>query len=347
MQRSLSCLLWLLWLSSPATTITASDVDAHVVDLAGLKEAVAFATAAHHHSPADTPMTTVEVLATEIDFEAGDEILIPAGVRVSLVSTHNPVLYGGGVTRFFTVEGELEIEGVSLVNGLAQHGGAVSVATNGTLKLSRSTLSYNRAVQQEASGRRVHSVWGEGGAVYCAGTLHVRDTKFEANAGRGGALWLGDASLPTGQATAAIYHSSFTGNKSPKGVAGAIANYGQTAITRSFFKGNVAGTAGGAIYSDDSSGDGATTTLTVHGSAFETNSAGFGMSEDVTIRGGTFAGDETCVACEDSRAAIGLKSGYCEELTRGDECTGCTSTAYQCALAKGNGATFHMTSLWW
>ena len=45
------------------------------------------------------------------------ELEVPDGRKVKIGSTHHAVLTGGGITRFFTVAGDLTLSGLTLKNG--------------------------------------------------------------------------------------------------------------------------------------------------------------------------------------------------------------------------------------
>jgi hypothetical protein len=298
---------------------------------------------------ANESIAIIDVTAN-LEFPSAEyELLIPAGRKVKIESTHHAVLTGGGITRFFTVAGDLTLSGLTLRNGRSDQGGAVSVTETGSLAVLYCTFSYNRAMTKEFATKPrwqkedpVKFIWGEGGAIRFVGkVLTVEFSTFQSNDGIGGAIWSGDADSPSTASVLLATDTTFDGNKSPDGFGGAVVNHGKATLTRCLFKTNFAKTSAGAVYSGTPKAPVEESLLELHGSAFTDNTAEYGyMSNDVAIRGGNSAGDLSCGACEAVRTDGGLANGFCEAL----KCTGCPTNSdgthesgwYQCAVGKGS-----------
>jgi hypothetical protein len=277
------------------------------------------------------------------------ELEVPDGRKVKIGSTHHAVLTGGGITRFFTVAGDLTLSGLTLKNGRAEHGGAVYVTATGSLATLYCTFSYNRAMVKEFTSKprwqkedNVKYIWGEGGAIRFLGKLlTVEFSTFTSNDGVGGAIWSGDSDSPAAATQLLATDTTFDGNKSPDSFGGGVVSHAKASLVRCLFKDNFAKTSAGAVYSGSPKVPVDEALLELHGSAFAGNVAEYGyMSNDVAIRGGSSAGDLSCGACEAVRTDGGLTNGFCEAL----KCTGCPTNAdgthesawYQCSMAKGS-----------
>jgi len=304
--------------------------------LADLKGAVA---------NASIPM--IDVVGEHV-FAAGDEITVPAGRTVTIFSTGNGVLTGGGVgsSRFFSVEGTLTLENLSLLGGVAADGGAVLVEASGSLTVVSCTMSYNRAVTKSIPSPQMPKSeilqdYGYGGAIFSKGALVVEGSKFAGNNGIGGAIAVGDPTLPEASASATVTATAFEANKSPSSQAGAIANFASTDVTRCMFSANYASTVGGALYSSNPKG-GDAAKLVVTGSSFSANKVDAHETkiintQDVYINSGSSVGDTDCAACEAARKSGGLPApGFCSKLNganMGDD----GEPFYQCSIAPGEG----------
>ena len=171
---------------------------------------------------------------------------------------------GGGSTSLFQVNGgaELVLDGMTLQNGNATHGGAID--NLGTLTVTSSTFSGNSATH--------------GGAIDSDGTLTVATSTFSGNS----ATDFGGAILNDG-GTLTVATSTFSGNSGDWG--GVISNLGTVTVASSTFSDNSADR-GGAIFSSD--------TLTVASSTFSVNSANIAggaifSSDTLTVTSSTFS----------------------------------------------------------
>jgi len=294
---------------------------------------------------ASVPM--VDIVGEHV-FMAGDEITVPLGRTLTIYSTGNSVLTGGGAgaTRFFTVQGSLTLENLSLQGGVAANGGAVLVEPSGSLTLVSCTMEYNRALtksipEPEMPKSKIVEDYGLGGAVFSKGTLVVENSKFAGNNGIGGAIAVGDPTQPEVSASATISHTAFEANKSPSSQAGAVANYGSTDVTRCYFGNNYAFTVGGALYSSNPTGTG-NAKLAVTGSSFSANKVDahetkIVNTQDVYVNSGSSVGDADCAACEAARKAGGLPPpGKCSKLN-GANMGEAGEPFYQCSIAPGKG----------
>ena len=264
--------------------------------LAELKAAVA---------NASIPM--IDVIGEHV-FLAGDEITVPEGRTVTIFSTGSAVLTGGGAgaSRFFSVEGALTLESLSLLGGVAADGGAVLVEPTGSLTVVSCTMSYNRAVTKSIPlptmpKSTIVQDYGYGGAIFSKGTLVVEHSKFAGNNGIGGAIAVGDPTLPEASGSAAITNTAFEANKSPHSQAGALANFASTDVTRCMFSANYAFTVGGALYSSNPKG-GEAAKLVVTGSSFSANKVDahetkIKNTQDVYVKSGSSIGDADWCVC--------------------------------------------------
>lgn len=144
------------------------------------------------------------------------------------------------------------------------NGGAIALA-DGTLKITRTTFSANKALDGGAvqlgggSALIEHSTFsgnqaGYGGALEDDGAqFDIRTTTFSSNTSNndGGAIWLlfGSAS-----GTSSVDQSQFTGNKATNTGGAAINCYSGANnalnVLNSSFSGNISGGHGGAVYAD-------------------------------------------------------------------------------------------------
>ena len=221
--------------------------------------------------------------------------MLPAVNSTVILEGKGFTISGGFQFQIFVIEkGELWLNEVTLSNGYAGWGGAIS--NEGLVRISNSVFNGNYADYQ-------------GGAVYSEGELQVRDSTFDRNyAGYGGAVQISGVGL--------IDSVDFTNNEAQFG-GGAIdiglvdtstAVYPEVAILNSRFSGNIAGW-GGALLAEGA--------LSITGSAFSRNEAddggafyGWGIL-DANIRNTTFAHNQAL----DEGGAIYADSTYGDEDT--------------------------------
>ena len=157
----------------------------------------------------------------------------------------------------------------SVSNG---QGGAIGIATHGTVLVKDSKLSGNSASDiggafggngkaAISSCRIENNVAKHGGAVGCYNAISITESKIQANSAEyGGGIVCTGGEMK-------VQNCAFIGNRA-KSNGGAIYNYGKMDIERSSFSDNVAQVDGGAIEHARS------TDLAVVNSTFSANSAG-------------------------------------------------------------------------
>lgn len=211
----------------------------------GLPEAVAF----HSSLGATATLTLNSPLPT-----------LTNTVSLTIDGANRITIHASGMPSFFRVLGINS--GASLtLNQLTISGGDAysctnepeggGILNNGTLSISNSTFSGNRAGNHCYFNVNTDGYWGNGGAVYnsAGGNLTISNSLFSGNdAGKsGGAVYNGG--------TMFVSASSFIDNSGPfwDGAVGggAIRNTGTLTVINSTFSGNVSKTNGngGAIYS--------------------------------------------------------------------------------------------------
>ncbi len=174
---------------------------------------------------------------------------------------------------WITTNAFVAVKGLTIqhaVNGISGNGGAIRNNRGGTLTITESKFSDDRA-KGDGGGAIAN---GDGGS----GTVTITQSIFTGNTASlgngGGAIANGDG----GSGTVTISDSTFTGNHaSDPGVpedGGAIDNgdggSGTVTITNSTFSGNRSTNDGGAIDNGDTTGEG---TVTITGSTFTGNRA--------------------------------------------------------------------------
>jgi predicted outer membrane repeat protein len=160
------------------------------------------------------------------------ELTIPAGRSITIDGGDLVTLSGGEANRLFNVAAgaELTLQHLTLLAGVAPHGGAILNA--GTLTLVETRLRDNRANDPEGSGGAISNQ---------AGTVQIVAGTFLNNRanGRGGAIANHDGAL-------SVADSLFERNQAVDG--GAINSTGMLTITNGAMLENLAdGGAGGAI----------------------------------------------------------------------------------------------------
>ncbi|WP_339732882.1 choice-of-anchor Q domain-containing protein [uncultured Gimesia sp.] len=248
----------------------------------------------------------------------GDEILIHEDLSITGLGADQLTLDGNGDSRIFRIDDgvantdiTVEISGLTLANGSADHGGAI-YSFYADLSIVNSKLTGNTAVGTAEEE-------GHGAGIYQSlGSLTVDTTEFSYNkaigeGGQGGGIYLSQTSQATitnatftsnsaftggaisrvsGSLT--IEHSEFTENHSTSGFGGGALylSGGSTQVIDSTFTENVAQTNGGAISLF-------TGELTVSASTFtENRSSGIGGgvyigSTDVIIQESTFTSNQS------------------------------------------------------
>ena len=110
---------------------------------------------------------------SRLDLDRSDPFLIGQGVRIDISARSSSssglrrlntavsriVLDGRGASRLFDVRGELHLEGIELINGRAQQGGALFIFSGGSVTLDNSRISNSVAVGTsfgDADGGAVH-----------------------------------------------------------------------------------------------------------------------------------------------------------------------------------------------
>ncbi|WP_298523334.1 right-handed parallel beta-helix repeat-containing protein, partial [uncultured Methanobrevibacter sp.] len=204
--------------------------------------------AVKNHASIENYGTLVINNCTFDSFETG-EIIHNSGLlnilnsTFSLNSVNNAVVWNDADLVIDTVEFSYNIVNTSSV--VYTNGAADIVASNftgnynfgnGGAIYNAKSLSVKDTVFSENEGM-------DGGAVYNAGTLQVLNCTFEDNSanGYGGAIYNWNE--------ANIFNSTFTGSSSEKD-GGAIYNNNQMTVDNSTFVGNTATGKGGAIYSN-------------------------------------------------------------------------------------------------
>ena len=194
-------------------------------------------------------------LATQtITLSSGQLELTEAGAA-NLTTISGPAgginVSGNDASRIFSVNGGVfaMIDGLTLIDGIADQGGAIFNA--GDLTVLNSVFRENVA---DPAGTSI------GGAISSLGPLKLENTLFHLNEGA-----LGGAINSSGELT--VTTSSFSGNKSTFN-GGALRVFGDTSITASTFSNNEASNGGGGLINH---GD-----LKVNNSTFAFNTAAEG-----------------------------------------------------------------------
>ena len=231
---------------------------------------------------------------------AGGAIFAAAGTSVTVldaVLSNNAAPFGGAV---FT-EGAFSAEGVQFVgNAASDHGGGVSVGPAGTVTLTNSTLTNNRAglggggVANQDGTVTLDGITIEGGdainggALFGAGTFTLRNSTIQNNrANNGGGFLVFDPN-----STVNVIRSAILGNNASF-AAGGLVDVGVPAnVVSSTIAGNTStGTAGGI----HNLGHLTLTNSTVSGNTAAGDAAGIGNEQffpganSLVIRNGTVA----------------------------------------------------------
>ncbi len=205
-----------------------------------------------------------------------------------------------GLSTFVVDAGAaVRITGMTITHGITnQYGSGGGINNNGTLALSRTTISnsstgtlgggiYNTgALTVSHSTISGDTDWvGDGGGIYNTGTLTVSHSTISGNLafyhGSGGGIY--------NAGTLTVSQSTISDNLGGDG--GGIVNTGTLTVRRSTFTGNLAGSSGGAIYND------AAGTLTVSHTTISRNSAtaggGIGNAGAATVSHTTITGNSS------------------------------------------------------
>jgi predicted outer membrane repeat protein len=170
---------------------------------------------------------------------------------LTIIGQGRVTISGGGTVRVIRVglNVTLNLDGMTIANGLAARGGGIN--NFGTLTVTNSTFSGNRTTGFNAGGAIFNGLTltvtnstfsgnsaEEGGGIGNYGTATVTNSTFSGNSATvGGAIFNGF--------TLTVTNSTFSGNSATSG--GGIYNYRNITITNSTFSGNSA-TSGGGIY---------------------------------------------------------------------------------------------------
>ena len=211
------------------------------------------------------------------------------------------VIDGGGIDRIFDIYSDIEIRGVSVLNGDSSTGagGGIHIRSAGGLSLADSTVSGNQSLNS-------------GGGIWNQGTLVLNNTIVaNNNAASGGGGGLQNEGLLTlmnstgsgnkarnpgagiasgGGTTAVVVNSTISGNSTDaNGLAGGIYNGGTFTLTNSTVTGNGAAI-GGGIFNTNLGAFNVKNTIVAGNSA---TSSGPNCSGPLTSQGHNLVGDDT------------------------------------------------------
>ena len=239
---------------------------------------------------------TVNLTAALPDLSSNIEIVGPGADQFTVTRPDTAEHF-----RIFTVTGDttvVTISGMTISNGNTlglddSRGGGISNVDNGTLTITDSIISGNKAEDDGAirnlgtlevsnSTLSGNTSNGTAGGIYNdnGATATVSDSTFSGNsAPNGGGIFNSGGTLE-------VNNSTFSGNRSTVDYGGAIANgsFSTATVSDSTFSGNSAATEGGAIRNDG--------TLEVNNCTFSENSAPNG--------GGLWQGSQTSLTVTDS-----------------------------------------------
>jgi hypothetical protein len=254
-----------------------------------------------------TPQTACKTIGHAISLaHSGDSVRVaPATYTENLTISVNLKLVGSGasttiidggsagtVVTIPTANAHVALSNITIRNGHASQGGGVY--NTGTLAITNSTLSANRAAASVASG----------GGIFNSGTLTINKGTLSGNIAEGGYLGSGGGIASGGTLT--INNTTVSGNNAGaarEAFGGGIVNSGTLAINNSTISGNVTGDGraipgkGGGIYSIEG-------TLTLNSATLSSNSAHSG--------GGIYNDSHSAITVQNNIIANSPLGGNCD-----------------------------------